>query len=496
MKNLDCCSLGTKKQESELKLFLRDSKKYKFTTIKILQGVQKIYGYLPKSVLEVVSKETGMADGELFSVASFYAEFSFSPRGKSLISVDNEKENVFDAKEGELALDGRFCIDKNCIGCGLCKRECPVKCIAGEVRNIHIIDELECVGCGKCVKACPTGAIKGNSSLRAVQDILKNKNKEKIVAPAPAVRVAIMEEFGLSPKDAEGILPTLFKKLGFDRVFDVNFGADLTAIKEGEEFLKRIETGKNLPLFTSCCPAWVNFMEKFYPELGDNISVCKSPMLALGEAIRICDAKNVSETAQNKSVVAVMPCTAKKAERRKPCSGIDCVITVNELLYLINESGINVKKLQPSEFDPMFGKSSGAGVIFGRAGGVSSAIVRAITGETKAIDFHPISGINNAKISTIKLGKNNINIVSVSGLGPAQELIEKIKKQEIVAHLVEVMACEGGCINGSEMPKRKCDSPDAKALGLDSLDQTRQVRLPQENKEVQEYLFLLKNINK
>lgn len=407
--------------------------------------------------------------------------------------------------QAEQVDDSSPCIERDNSKCILCKR-CVAVCKAQSVGVIRQnyrgfktqigcefgkgIGSSLCVGCGQCVKVCPTGALRENLSLRKLQEILGDKTKRKIVAPAPAVRVAIMEEFGLTPKEAEGILPTLFKKLGFDQVFDVNFGADLVAIEEAEEFVKRIKTNKQLPLFTSCCPAWVDFAEKFYPEYKVNISTCKSPMLALSEALERHYATNGTKP-QPKSFVAVMPCTAKKAESLKLGSGVDAVITVNELLYLVKKFRIDVKKLKPSEFDPIFGESSGAGVIFGRTGGVAEAVVRAITGEAKPIEFSPIPNINGAKIATIKMGKCCVNIAVVSGLIQVRALLEKIKRKEITLHLVEVMACAGGCINGGGMPRR-CGSLDGKAVGLAELDKSRANRFPQENKEVQDYLNFIK----
>lgn len=330
-----------------------------------------------------------------------------------------------------------------------------------------------CVGCGQCVKVCPTGALMENRNITDVEKILNSKTCVKVVAPAPAVKVAIMEILKIKQIClADKLIPSIFRALGFDYVFDVSFGADLTVLEESKEFKSRLETGKNLPMFTSCCPAWIDYLSKFYPEIKHNASTCKSPLMMLGSVIKTYWAEKSGYYADNIKIVSVMPCTAKKSEITNT-EDIDTVITVRELEYLLKKKNINIEKLTPSDYDSLLGESSGAGVIFGRTGGVMEATLRHIG--CKDVQFEPYEDNPNIKIANANLGAGKIVVAVVSGLGNAKTIIEKIKSGELKVQFVEVMSCEGGCVNGGGMP-HTIDGNDLnqRTMGLEELDKNKE----------------------
>lgn len=363
------------------------------------------------------------------------------------------------------------------------------------------LNNTNCVACGQCIMVCPTGALKENDNITEVENLLKTPFVHKVIAPAPVVRVAIQEAYKLKNiTEAEKLLVAGLKKLGFDRVFDVNFSADLTVVEEASEFLTRLKTKKNIPMFTSCCPSWVDFVEKFYPKLSPNISTCKSPMLMFGAVAKTYYSEIAKLDNKTIKVVSVMPCTAKKKERlhngqfEEP--DIDIVITVRELIYLFNKHKIDLKKLEPQNFDRILGESSGAGAIFGTSGGVMEAAVRTvadiISGESLSkVDYLPVRGMDGVKLANLNIAGNNINIAVVSGFNNARALIDKIIKNEINLHFVEIMACPGGCINGGGMPyKTDNNKPllvSSRSEVLYALDKNREYRKSHENPEIKDF---------
>ena len=399
--------------------------------------------------------------------------------------------------------------NSKCILCKKCVQVCSkmqaVNAIATTKRGFNTqissafnkgLEDSSCVGCGQCIMVCPTGALHESFNIIELEKILNDKTKHKIVASAPAVRVAIAEALGISPKEAENLIPAVLKAIGFDKVFDINFGADLTVLEESNEFLERFKLKKNLPLFTSCCPAWVDFVSKFYPEFNKNVSSCKSPLMMFGAVAKTYYAEKVNVDAKNISVVSVMPCTAKKKERipKADQADVDCVITVRELLYIIRKKKIDIKKLQPTRFDSLLGESSGAGVIFGASGGVMEAALRTLADrltnkDLTEIEYTSARGLDGVKLATINIDKMKINIAVVGGLNNAKMLLEKIKNKELNLHFVEVMSCPGGCINGGGMPRipRECYLP-IRAKGLYDLDGSRKVRKAHQNKEVLDFI--------
>lgn len=362
-----------------------------------------------------------------------------------------------------------------CILCGDCVRMCS------EIQNVGAIDfayrgnkmkvttafnlplaKTSCVGCGQCAAVCPTGAIIVKNDVFKVWNAIHDPEIRVVAQIAPAVRVAIGEEFGLGTGyNSMGQIAAALRKIGFDEVFDTAMGSDLTVEEESKELLNRLENGEKLPLFTSCCPAWIKYAETKYPELLPNISTCRSPMEMLASVLK--EYYKLTGSSKKTFHVAIMPCTAKKyeADRKefamngKP--NVDCVITTQGLVQMIRETGLDFSKIEPEGVDMPFGVASGAGVIFGVTGGVTEAVIRRIVSEKsndmlKKISFTGIRGFGGVKEAKITLNDREIKIAIVSGLKNTHDLIEKIKSGEVQYDFVEVMACPGGCIAGAGQP--------------------------------------------
>ena len=386
-----------------------------------------------------------------------------------------EQYNVTDTLKGEMQNhpidDSSACIirDPNkCILCGRCKEVCGqiqsvyaltkqqrgFKTLMGAAFNAPIA-QSECIGCGQCVLVCPTGALVEHNYLNETRKLLQDKQKEgyMVVAQiAPSVRVALAEAFGnpIGTFD-EGKMVEALKLMGFDKVFDVNIGADLTILEEGNELLERVVNNENLPLFTSCCPGWFKFVENFYPEFEENLSSCKSPGEMLGATIKhYYNVKEGIDTNKIK-VVNIMPCTAKKNEKLRS-DDVDISITTRELAKLIKEYSIDYNNLQGMPFDNPLSEYTGAALIFGVTGGVMEAALRyAITklDPTHAkVDFEEVRYSDGIKEAVVTAGEVKLNIAVVNGLANARKLMEQIKNGEKQLHFIEVMACPGGCING------------------------------------------------
>ncbi|MGE5627571.1 MAG: NADH-dependent [FeFe] hydrogenase, group A6 [Solirubrobacterales bacterium] len=382
---------------------------------------------------------------------------------------------------------------EKCILCGRCIATCSnvqtVNAVGWAGRGFDTrvapafdknLGESNCVNCGQCIMACPVGALYEKESIKEVWAALNNPDKTVIVQTAPAIRVAIGEEFGLEiGTRATGKMVAALRKLGFDKVFDTDFAADLTIIEEGTELLKRLETGKNLPLMTSCCPGWVKFVEHNYPEMIDNLSTCKSPSEMEGALIKAYFQDKLGYDGKKIVVVSIMPCVGKKfsGEREEMNVGglqdVDIVLTTRELARMIKEAGIDFSNLKEEDFDNPFGESSGAGVIFGATGGVTEAALRTIFDLTSGkdnedIDIKIVRGNEGVKEASVTLTDGRtINAVIANGLGNARKVIEAQLKGEKQYQFIEIMACEGGCITGGGQPI--IDSKTLEKINIKSL---------------------------
>lgn len=402
-----------------------------------------------------------------------------------------------------------------CILCGACVRACDqyqglqVLGFANRGANTvvqpmagRMLATSECVYCGQCVAVCPTGALTIKSQVDEVWKELENPNKKVVVQFAPSVRVAIGEMFGFEPgANSTKKLNAALKAVGFDLVFDTNFSADLTIMEEANEFIDRLSNGGKLPLFTSCCPAWVRYLETEHPEMLEHLSSCKSPQGMLGAIIK----KYVPEyykdiTNENIVSVSVMPCTAKKAEairkqfRREDGSyEIDYVLTTQELGRLIKSAGVDFKSIEGVEADSPFGKYTGAGTIFGVSGGVAEAAARTayqmVTGEELTdVVISPMRGTHRVKTVELDLKGTKVKVKIVNTLREAEKCLQEIQEGKADYQLLEVMACPGGCINGGGQPQ-SCDDltvREKRAEGLYEDDATEEFRKSHENPEIKE----------
>lgn len=398
-----------------------------------------------------------------------------------------------------------------CILCGDCVRMC------NEVQHVGAIDfayrgsnaivtpafgkklaDTDCVNCGQCAAVCPTAAITVKRSLKAVWKAIYDSKKRVVVQVAPAVRVALGEEFGLPPgKNTIGKIYTAIRMLGFDAVFDTSVGADLTIMEESAELLEKLEKGDSrYPLFTSCCPAWVNFVETKHPDLLPYVSTSKSPMQMFSALIKEYYKKEDEKAGMQTVNVAVMPCAAKKAEasrkefERNGIPDTDYVITTVELIHMIKEIGIQFNEIEPQAPDMPFSIYSGSGVIFGASGGVTEAALRRVVKEKtpnalKEIEFTGVRGYEWLKTFDVPYGERTLHIAVVSGLGNADELIKRIKSGEERYDFVEVMACQGGCIAGAGQPFSRTDGKVSRLAGLYKSDKTAQIKRSEENPVIQ-----------
>ena len=333
----------------------------------------------------------------------------------------------------------------------------------GPAFNLDMVD-TSCTFCGQCVAVCPTAALTEVNNTDKVWEALSNPKKHVVVQVAPAVRVAIGEEFGMDAGTiTTGKLVSSLRALDFNSVFDTDFGADLTIMEEASELIHRIQHGGTLPMLTSCCPAWVKFFEHQFPDMLDIPSTCKSPQIMLGAMIKSYYAEKVNIPAENIVVVSVMPCLAKKAEAARPeltkdeNQNVDIVITTRELALMLKEAGINFAGLPESDFDQLLGHSTGASVIFGTTGGVIEAAIRTaydwITGETlEKVDFQQLRGLEGIRSATVKVGDMDLRIGIAHGLGNARKLLEDIRDGHSQFDAIEIMACPGGCVGGGGQP--------------------------------------------
>ncbi|WP_034438936.1 [FeFe] hydrogenase, group A [Clostridium ihumii] len=394
-----------------------------------------------------------------------------------------------------------------CILCGDCVRVC------NEVQNVGAIDfayrgpkmevspaferklsETDCVSCGQCAAVCPTGAIIVRSDAASVWEAIYNKKQRVVVQIAPAVRVALGEEFGI--KHGENVMNKIvaaMRRIGFDEIYDTSLTADTTIIEETKEFLEKLESGDNsYPLFTSCCPAWVRYVETKHPELMKYVSSCKSPMQMFGSIVKEYFKERDEKEGKETISVAVMPCTAKKSEAareefvRNGIRDIDYVITTTELCRMITELGIKFDEIEAEAPDMPFSVHSGAGVIFGTTGGVTEAVIRGVVEDKsmkalKNIEFIGVRGMDGIKALELPMGDKTLRIGVVSGLNNAEQLIERIESGEEHFDFVEVMACPGGCIAGAGQPFSFSKVKEERMKGLYKDDKVTEIKRSQEN---------------
>ena len=394
-----------------------------------------------------------------------------------------------------------------CILCGDCVRMCD------NVQNINAIDfayrgtdaqvmpafnkkiaETDCVGCGQCRVVCPTGAISIHTNIDVVWEALADKNTKVIAQIAPAVRVAIGDHFGYAKgENVMGKLVGVLHRLGFDEVYDTSYGADLTVVEESKEFIERFTSGQKMPLFTSCCPAWVKYCETKYPEFVPNLSTCRSPQQMFGAVVR--EYYKDPEKNEGKKIVSVsiMPCTAKKEEILRPESftngkqDVDYVLTTTEVVRMIRKSGIVFDKVEIEAADVPFGIGSGSGVIFGVTGGVTEAVLRRLQQGHSRVDMEAIKksgvrGDEGIKTLTYDYNGREIRAAVVNGLANADKLLQQIKNHEVEYDFVEVMACRRGCIMGGGQPVNAGPrTRKARMKGLYDTDINTQIKKSNEN---------------
>ena len=391
---------------------------------------------------------------------------------------ENRYENIL---EEEPIMYGNPSIvrDMNkCIKCGRCIQACNDVQHVGAIYNIgrstemrmgpaydYDLTQVSCTYCGQCISVCPVGAIYEKDDVVSVLKAIENPEKTVIVQVAPAIRVSVGETFGMKPGSlVTGRLITALRMIGFDKVFDTDFTADLTILEEGTEFIERIKTGGVLPMLTSCSPGWINYIEQFYPDLLPHLSSCKSPQQMFGALAKTYYADKLKIEPEDLIVVSCMPCTAKKYEALRPemkrdgVQDVDYVLTTRELGRMIKMQGYNLEHMEDDSFDEPFGITTGAGLIFGASGGVMEAALRSvyeiITGtELENIDFHDVRGLDGFKEATVFVGDLEVRVAITNSLKNAKIMLEKIKAGEADYHFVEVMCCPGGCIGGGGQPR-------------------------------------------
>lgn len=427
----------------------------------------------------------------------------------------NVRDIPYKGEKRELPIDdSSLSLVRDANKCILCRR-CETMC--NEVQTVGALAEVgrgfdtyvgstfersmyetTCTFCGQCLSVCPTGALTEVSNVDKVWDLL-HSDKVVVVQTAPAVRVALGESFGLEPGTVvTGKMVNALRRLGFKKVFDTNFAADLTIMEESNEFVERLKGNGKLPILTSCCPGWVNFMEQQFSDMIDIPSTCKSPHEMFGAVAKSYLCEKMGIEPKDLVVVSVMPCIAKKFEAARPelesegISDVDVVITTRELASMIKEAGINFLELEEEDFDDPLGESTGAGAIFGATGGVIEATVRTayekITGEELGnLEFTDLRGLTGIKETQVEIDGKTIRIAVANGLGNTRRLLEKVKNGEEEFHAIEVMACPGGCIGGGGQPYHHGDLSilRRRAEGIYSIDKNKKKRKSHENEKVQ-----------
>lgn len=391
-------------------------------------------------------------------------------------------ENYFAGEKNEYELDtsaAHMIRDNNkCILCRRCSAVCE------KVQSVGIIGpnnrgfatyigtafdlplrDTSCISCGQCIAVCPTGALREKDNIEDVLSAIADPSKHVIVQPAPSVRAALGEEFGYPiGTDVEGKLAAALRRIGFDKVFDTDFSADLTILEEAHEFLERVKNGGVLPLITSCSPGWIKYCEHYYPDQLEHLSSCKSPQQMFGAVAKTYYAEKMGIDPKDIVCVSVMPCTAKKFEIGRPGQSaagvpdVDISITTRELARLVKRLGIDFTRLPDEGFDDPLGESTGAGVIFGATGGVMEAALRTaveeLTGEElENVEFKEVRGTAGIKEAVYHVAGMDVKVAVASGISNAKILMDKVRKGEADYHFIEIMGCPGGCVNGGGQPQ-------------------------------------------
>ena len=419
--------------------------------------------------------------------------------------------------------------NSKCIRCQRCVRTCAelqgvnALCVAykGDHQTISTfmnkpLNEVVCTNCGQCINRCPTGALTEKNSVDFVWDAIYNQNKFVVVETAPAVRIALGEELGYDPGErVTGKMVAALRKIGFNKVLDTDFTADLTILEEGFELLNRLkkvlvdqDSSVKLPMMTSCSPGWIKFIEHIFPEMLGNLSTCKSPQQMFGALAKTYYAEKVNVKAQDMIVVSIMPCTAKKFECDRPemrdsgFKDVDYVLTTRELALMIKQAGIDFRSLEPEAYDSILGESTGAAVIFGVTGGVMEAALRTayevVTGREVPftnLEIKPVRGMEGVKEASIKI-KNvkpefahlegvELNVAVAHGLSNARKVMEDVRDGKSNYHFIEVMGCPGGCLGGGGQPiPTSADIRKKRSEAIYSEDSNMKLRKSHENPEV------------
>ena len=419
--------------------------------------------------------------------------------------IGETKSHAIDVSSASMERD-----PAKCILCGRCVRVCH------EIQKVGAIDFTkrgftsnvttpynkglsisDCILCGQCILVCPTAALREKSSLKEVTNALNDKNKFTVVQIAPAIRATLGEEFNMPlGSDVTGQLVTALRRLGFKKVFDTNFGADLTIIEEATELINRIKNGEKLPMFTSCCPGWIKYVEQNMPEVLDHVSTCKSPHEMEGAVLKTYYAKKMGINPKDVFVVSIMPCTVKKyesnrcelAEENHP--DVDAVLTTRELVRLLKIAGIEFNDLPEDNFDSPLGESTGAAAIFGASGGVMEAALRTayykLSGqELDAMEFEAVRGFDGLKEASVEVDGITLNIAVVNGIGNVKNILDAVENGTSKYHFIEVMTCPGGCINGGGQPiHQKPEKIQKRMKVLYQIDGKMKSRRSHENESV------------
>jgi hydrogenase, Fe-only len=430
-----------------------------------------------------------------------------------------EDASVYDGAKNEYEIDNSaahmYRDNNKCILCRRCVAVCSktqgIGVIGANERGFRTyigsafdmgLGETSCVSCGQCIAVCPVGAISEKDYIKPVLEAIADPEKTVLVQTAPAVRAALGECFGLPiGTNVEGKMVSALRRLGFDKVFDTDFSADLTIMEEAHEFIERVKNGGVLPMITSCSPGWIKYCEHYFPEMTENLSSCKSPQQMFGAMAKTYYAEKMGIDPKDIVMVSIMPCTAKKFEIGRDDQSaagvpdVDYALTTRELGRMIERAGINFNALPDEKFDDPLGISTGAGVIFGATGGVMEAALRTaiytLTGEN-VIDIPEVRGTDGIKEATYKVGDLDVKVAVASGLANAREVLEKVQKGEADYHFIEIMGCPGGCVNGGGQPQQPMsirnfvDIRAERAKVLYDIDASMPIRQSHENPAIKE----------